>query len=455
MTIYIKPQELIYLQIKNKVRGSYNRYISVSAKFYISHMFSLIWLLFSLWVSKKWIMDLGEVTSIPLALVIITGIAYIPGYMNSFLVSSLLLDRQPPFKHQQPTNDITVLIAARNEEKGIRDTLRQISYQEYEGIIHVLLIDNHSTDHTVQVAKDAAKEFGLSLQIIPEWNQGKHHALNKGLKYIKTEYMVTLDADTLLHRTALKFIVSRMLSAPKEVCSVAGTVLVRNSRDNMLSKLQEWDYFLSIASVKRLQGLYQQTLVAQGAFSLYKTEVVKEMGGWPDVIGEDIVLTWKCLKAGYKVYFEPLAVAFTTVPVSLTHFSKQRSRWARGMIEGLKTVKPWEQPSVFAKYLTGINFIMPFIDVSYTFFWLPGLILCFFGIFWIVGPLTLLVLPITFLSYFVLYQFQKSVFKSLGLRIRKNKLGFVLFVLGYQVMTSPIAVWGYLQEAFQLKRVWK
>ena len=33
----------------------------------------------------------------------------------------------------------------------------------------------------------------------------------------------------------------------------------------------------------------QQALVAQGAFSLYRTENVKRIGGWPDAIGEDIV----------------------------------------------------------------------------------------------------------------------------------------------------------------------
>ena len=39
--------------------------------------------------------------------------------------------------------------------------------------------------------------------------------------------------------------------------------------------MQEWDYFLGIASIKRMQGLYQGTLVAQGAFSLYRTEAVR------------------------------------------------------------------------------------------------------------------------------------------------------------------------------------
>jgi poly-beta-1,6-N-acetyl-D-glucosamine synthase len=77
-------------------------------------------------------------------------------------------------------------------------------------------------------------------------------------------------------------------SAPSDVQAVAGSVLVRNS---LWTRMQEWDYFLGIASVKRMQGLYQGTLVAQGAFSLYRTEAVLAAGGWPDAIGEDIVLT--------------------------------------------------------------------------------------------------------------------------------------------------------------------
>lgn len=54
--------------------------------------------------------------------------------------------------------------------------------------------------------------------------------------------------------------------------------------------------FLGIASIKRMQGMYQGTLVAQGAFSLYTTDILKQVGGWPDAIGEDIVLTWKMLR---------------------------------------------------------------------------------------------------------------------------------------------------------------
>jgi biofilm PGA synthesis N-glycosyltransferase PgaC len=232
-------------------------------------------------------------------------------------------------------------------------------------------------------------------------------------------------------------------------------MLVRNSRENLLTKIQEWDYYLGIASIKRLQGLYQGTLVAQGAFSLYKTDSVRQVNGWPDAIGEDIVLTWRLLQKEWKVYFEPLAAAFTDVPSNLSHFAKQRSRWARGMIEGLNEIKPWNQPQIYTKYLTGVNLVMPYLDMVYTFFWIPGLMLAFFGYFWVVGPMTLFVLPLTILSYGILYMYQKHyVFKNLNLKVRKNILGFFAFILFYQMIMSPISVWGYFQELFKLKRVW-
>jgi biofilm PGA synthesis N-glycosyltransferase PgaC len=305
------------------------------------------------------------------------------------------------------------------------------------------------------VAERLGKELGLNIRVIFEETPGKNHALNKALQYVETQLLITLDADTLLHPQAVRRLVSRMKSAPEDVCAVAGAVLVRNSRENWLARIQEWDYFLGIASIKRLQGLYQGTLVAQGAYSLYLTDAIKEVGGWPDAIGEDIVLTWAFLERNYKVFFEPTAIAFTDVPTEFSHFARQRSRWARGMIEALKRVKPWEQPRIFTRYLTGSNLVMPYLDFVYTFVWIPGLIASFFGIFWIAGPQTLFVLPLALLSNYFLYRYQKGVFRELGLHIRKNRIGFFFYVLCYQMIMSPVSVWGYIQEFMQLRRVWK
>lgn len=431
-------------------------YVSVKIKFLIALLFSVFWTIFSIYISKKWILDLTSISNIVIALFIISGIAYIPGFINTFLVVSILLDKQPPFKHDNPKNEITILIAAYNEEKGIYNTLSKIKQQDYEGIINTIVINNNSSDNTVKEVYRSAKELGLkNIICIDEPKPGKFNALNKGLNLTNTEYVITLDADTLLHKNAIRYLVSRMNSAPSEISAVAGSVLVRNSRDNLLSKIQEWDYFLSIMSIKRMQGLFQGTLVAQGAFSIYKTKIVKELGGWSDAIGEDIVLTWKMLMQNKKVYFEPLAVSFTDVPTKFSHFYRQRSRWARGMIEGLRLVKPWQQPNIYMKFLTGIDLLIPYMDLSYTIFFIPGCILALFGKYYIVGPFLLFVFPLTLLTFIVFYFKQKTFFTLLNLKVRKNKLGFFVFIFFYQMIMSPISLIGYTQELFKTKRVWK
>lgn len=432
-----------------------NKYVSVDKKFWLGQIFAFLWMFFSIIVSTPWLDDLGSLVTKPVAFFIIAGIGYIPGYINSFIVISLLLDSQPPFKTLNPTDSVTIIIACRNEENSITDTLQYLKNQDYGGTIHVTVVDNASTDKTSDIAIKAGKDLNLDLDVLYESKPGKFNALNTALDHVKTDYVITLDADTLLHKSAVRYIISRMKSAPEEVCAVAGAVLVRNSRQTFLAKLQEWDYFLGIASIKRMQGLYQGTLVAQGAYSLYKTEALKLVGGWPDAIGEDIVLTWNFLKKNLRVYFEPLAVAFTDVPITLKHLSRQRSRWARGMIEALKIIKPWHQPIKYIRYLTGINLIMPYLDIVYTFCWIPGLILALFGKYWIVGPMTLFVLPIALLQNYILYSYQRSIFRSLNLRIRKNRFGFVFYVLFYQVLMSPMSILGYAQEVLLLKRIWK
>ncbi len=434
---------------------SSDRYIQVKTKFWFSHFIAFLWAALSIFLSIPWVNDLGIIVTIPVAILIIAGIGYIPGYINAFNITSLILDKQPPLKIKNPGDAITILIACLNEEKNIETTLKYIKNQDYEGNIKVIVIDNGSTDQTCIVAKRAAAEFLLPVEIISEARKGKNNALNTALKRVSTEHVITLDADTLLHPSAIRFLVARMKTAPKDVSAIAGAVLAKNSRQSFITRLQEWDYFLGISSIKRMQGLFQGTLVAQGAFSLYKTESIKEIGGWKDAIGEDIILTWEFLHDNRKVYFEPRGIAFTEVPATLKHLARQRSRWARGMIEGLKLIKPWQHPVAYIRYLTGINLIMPYLDIVYTFCWIPGLILAFFGKFWIVGPMTLFVIPLALFQNFILYSYQNKVFKELNLKIRKNRLGYILYVLCYQMLMSPLSILGYAQEIMQVKRTWK
>ena len=444
------------VRLADRVDDRQRRYMSVGFKFWSAATFALIWLAFSIWISLPWIAGLAEVTSLAPALIVVTLLAFLPGMLIAFLFAGLVLDRQPSLKVVSPTQPITVVIAARNEEAGIAETLRYLADQDYEGPLRVLLADNGSTDATVAVAEATATELRIALDIAFEPHPGKSHALNRGLAEVTTHLLVTVDADTLLHRSALRLLVARIESAPTDVEAVAGCVLVRNSRDSFWTRLQEWDYFLGIASVKRMQGLFQTTLVAQGAFSVYRADAVRAAGGWPDAIGEDIVLTWQMMRNGARVYFEPLAVSFTSVPDSLGGLARQRSRWARGMLEGLRTVPPWRQQRGLARVLTAVDLAIPLLDTAYIFLWIPGVVLACFGLFWIVGPMTVAVIPLTLAVYTVLFHYQRRrVFKPLGLDVRRNLLGLLLFVAVYQLFMSSFSVVGYAQELTRRTRRWK
>src|SRR5215218_3446040 len=80
---------------------------------------------------------------------------------------------------------------------------------------------------------------------------------------------------------------------------------------------------------------------AYGAATGLRVRCIEERR--PGAIGEDIVLTWRLMRQGARVYYEPSAVAFTAAPTRLVHLARQRARWARGMIEGIRSVKPWSR----------------------------------------------------------------------------------------------------------------
>lgn len=432
------------------------RYIPVARKFVLAGVGAAAWVALAVTLSRPWVADLAPVVGVVGAWAVVLLVAYLPGGIVAFLAFSLAMDRQPPLRVSDPTTPLTVVIAARDEEVGIVPTLRSLAAVQYAGPVHVILADNGSTDSTVAVARAAAAELGVDLHVVHQPVPGKAHALNAALLEVTTPLVVTVDADTLLHREGLRRLVSRLESAPADTVAVAGSVLVRNSRQNLLTRMQEWDYYLGITAVKRMQGLYQSTLVAQGAFSVYRTEDVRRVGGWPDAIGEDIVVTWRLMEGGHRVYFEPTAVAFTDVPARARHFYRQRARWARGMLEGIRAVPPWRQDRVLTRFVAGVDLLIPFLDVGYALIWLPGVVLFAFGYPLVVSAWTLLVLPVTLLVYGTLRRFQsRHVFEPLDLRVRRNRRGYVAFLLLYQVLCSTASLAGYAQFVAGTRRRWK
>jgi biofilm PGA synthesis N-glycosyltransferase PgaC len=429
-------------------------YLSVKLKFALALSFAFGWMGISIWLSMPWLGDLSHVIGPFLAYFFIAFIAIVPGFMNAFVAMALLLDKRPPVLADQAYPAVTILVAAFNEADSIASSLSGIFLQDYAGSIQVIVINDGSADGTAAIVERLRSEHPNLELINLQQNGGKAAALNHGLTQCKTDIVITIDADSYILKDGVRHLVGRYLSDPTNTKAVAGEILIRNSRENWITKAQEWDYFLGIATIKRIQSLFQGTLVAQGAFSLYDKKTVLELGGWPEMVGEDIVLTWKILDAGYRVGHAEDALAFTDCPNTLRKFVNQRRRWSRGLMEAFKTTPNiLFKPRLSTLYIWW-NTLFPFMDIAFTFGFIPGLILACFGIYWIAGPMTLSLLPMAFLLNWQMYLKGRAMFRTEHLKVRANALGFIFYVFAYGLILQPACVYGYFSELFNLRKSW-
>src|SRR4029077_5139186 len=134
------------------------RYVSVAAKFGLSVAFAVAWVSGSVWLSLPWLRDLSGYVGEAGAIVVIALVAYIPALLMAFMAMSLLLDRQPELRVSRSNTGVTVVIAARNEEAGIAETVRSAAKTDHTGPVTIMLADNGSTDATCAVAERTAAE---------------------------------------------------------------------------------------------------------------------------------------------------------------------------------------------------------------------------------------------------------------------------------------------------------
>jgi len=235
----------------------------------------------------------------------------------------------PPSAGPPPV--VTVLIPAFNEEKVIVATVERILGSDYPNL-DVLVIDDGSKDHTAYITRSHfMNEKRVSVISIP--NGGKANALNVGLANAQGEVVVALDADTQFERTTISRLV-RWFSDP-EIGAVAGNAKVGN-RINMITRWQALEYIVAQNLERRALSALDTLTVVPGAVGAWRRDVLRELGGFPaDTLAEDQDLTVAIQTRGYRVQFDPTAVAWTEAPATVRGLAKQRFRWAYGTLQCL------------------------------------------------------------------------------------------------------------------------
>ena len=154
-------------------------YLPVRGKFTVAVASSFLWFVICAFLALPWMRDLARLTNWPVSLLVIGGIALVPGFMNAFLAISIVIDRRPPRRLFDRYPRVSILIAAYNEADVIGRTLRSIALQDYPGEFEAIVIDDCSTDDTVRVVESQHYRW-LRLLRQPV-NLAKSAALNRGL----------------------------------------------------------------------------------------------------------------------------------------------------------------------------------------------------------------------------------------------------------------------------------
>lgn len=262
---------------------------------------------------------------------------YYPLYMSLLWMLGAVIfhfrnERGQP-RYDQPrvlpdTPPVSVLIPCFNEGENAEETIShalRLDYPEFE----VIAINDGSRDNTGEVLDRLAARHPRLRVVHLAQNQGKAMALQAGSLLAKHEYLICIDGDALLDPHAAHWMV-RHFVADASVAAVTGNPRIRN-RSTLLGRVQVGEFSSIVGMIKRAQRTFGRLFTVSGVITAFRRSAVHRVGYWsPDMMTEDIDITWKLQRAGWDVRFEPNALVWILMPETLAGLWKQRLRWACG-----------------------------------------------------------------------------------------------------------------------------
>ncbi len=273
--------------------------------------------------------------------------------------------------------DVAILVPAYNEEATISSSLTSLQELDYPNLEFIVVNDGSSDDtlkeikekfRLVPVAREPenaveceeVREVYKSVSderilVVNKENGGKADALNAGLNYSRSDLFLAIDADSIIEKRALHRLVEPYLTTEKTVVGIGGIVRVANGcriegsqvkeaklPSKLLPSIQVMEYIRAFLFGRTGWSKINSLPIVSGAFGLFRTETVKEIGGYrSETVGEDMDLVVRLHKymrekgEDYTINFIPDPVCWTQVPSSLKVLSRQRNRWQRGLAEAL------------------------------------------------------------------------------------------------------------------------
>jgi len=259
------------------------------------------------------------------------------GYPLSIIFLSLFAKKEVKKGFYEPT--VTVLITAYNEENNIASKLEDTLSQEYpKEKMEIVVASDGSNDKTEEIVRDYQSK-GVRL-IRVEGRVGKTETQNQAVKQAKGEVIIFSDATTKYDKNAIRKIVRNYHDPSVGAVSGRYEYYNPNGAPTGMGTILFWKYENFI---KSRQTKIRTITGCCGCIYSVKKSLYEPL---PANIISDLVEPLKILEKGYRIAFEPEAVAYeATEKKAADEFSMRVRVITRGM-NGLLFVKnlfnPWK-----------------------------------------------------------------------------------------------------------------
>ena len=238
------------------------------------------------------------------------------------------------------TPRISILIAAYNEEAGIRDKLEETLKLDYPADkMDIIVLSDGSTDRTNEIVQGCSDPRVQLLRL--SGRKGKTNAQNEGAKVATGEVLVFSDATTIYQPQALRHLAANYVDP--RVGAVSGRYQYFDPAGNSptgLGTIAFWNYENFI---KMMQSRILTITGCCGCIYSVRRSAYTELKA--DVIS-DLVQPLHVIEKGYRVVFEDKALAYEETTQSTSEEFSMRvrvvTRGMRGILSVSDLLKPWK-----------------------------------------------------------------------------------------------------------------
>ncbi len=228
---------------------------------------------------------------------------------------------------------VTVAIPVYNEGKradSVIKTIKSAINLNYpKDKLEIIGINHGSSDNSGEIL-DKFKDQITVLHIGRTPEERKGAAVNAALNASTSDYFVCLDADSFIEPDALLKMLP-YFDDDERIAAVLPLMKLDNPQ-TILQKIQWCEYCVNLF-YKKIMSYLNCIHVAPGPFSIYRSDIVKQLGGWdPNNLTEDLEISLKLQKYDYKIIQTFNASVYTIAPKTIKELYNQRNRWYKGAV---------------------------------------------------------------------------------------------------------------------------